>query len=451
MVGDTVQSLYLVIPWWSGDGQDGIEEAEGDAMFVAKTLSRVEFAAAYTGSRLSTDLETAQVKMALWGKTLGDAARLVRSMQSCLVSEAPGSHRRKDVFRLVNRMATSLARLEGEMLRVTNNVMILEPRFRADLEKNAMFSRRDLTSRPLPGVRHLLDSVGEFFAYRVLIDRVPRQAQSAQQLRDTFHRSESAIRDLSDQEAREDREREELQREHDRQRDERRQRILGYGLAALAAITAFPILIGQMGWGELRQVISVWPWPFIWLGNLLSTFHPWMVLVAVIAAGGAISVLLGILLWTLWRPTRLPQEGVEEDRLPAVLGKVVQVWRLFERSQSIVKQLSREARVSPRGPGGETQEIRGVRRQVDGWDTEACQRLVEVWEWLGSQGQTAEASGHEELQGLARDVDRFVVLAELLDNRPDTPLPLALCVFRYKSTDFVRSTVVSELVSQVVV
>lgn len=457
---EKVQGFYLIIPWWSGDRTDWIEEVEREAVFVANKWFFVEFAAGFRSYDIETDLAMPGKSMALWGGTLDTAAELVSHLSNLVAYEPAGSPRKREAFKLVNQLRALLARLETKVLPVTDDVMGMKRTWEASVESNTRFAQQAFTSQPLPKVRHLLDALPNFFPYRYSGQLAKHAAEQAEQLRRTYDSVEKAIQDLLEQEHREEREREERFREEQRklqeeqrEREERHQRILGYGLAALAAITAFPILIGQMDWNELQQVISHWPKPFLWIGAILKALHPYLVLIATISAAVVIALLLGLLVWTalqnkVQRGRMVVDQGEQEgeDKEWQEIGvKIIQVWQLVEHTKETVNELRKMAFISRRVPGEELEEVKALRWQVDKWDQEACERLIEVWEWLKRIEQETEATPKDELDWFKLRVHRFIVATELLDNRPvPFPFPLALCLFRHKSTDFVSSTIVSD-------
>lgn len=455
----TIQGFYLIIPWWSGDRTDWIEEVEREAVFVADKWFFVEFAAGFRSYDIETDLAMHSESIALWVGTLDTAAKLTSHLNNLVAYEPAGSPHKREAFKLVNQLRALLARLETQVLPVTDDMIAMRRKWEAAVESTTRFARQVFTSQPLPKVCHLLDALPDFFPYRYSGQLAKHAAERAEQLRRTYDSVEKAIQDLVEQERQEEREQEERFREEQRklqeeqrEQHERNQRILGYGLAALAAITAFPILIGQMNWDELRQVISHWPKSFLWVGAILEALHPYLVLIATISAGVIIAFLLGLLIWTAL-PSKVQrgrvaveqgeQEG-EDKEWQEIGAKIIQVWQLVEHTKETVSELRELAFISRRAPGEESEKVKALRRQVDKWDQEACERLIEVWEWLKRIEQESEAPPKDELEWLKLRVHRFIIATELLDNRPvPFPFPVALCLFRYKSTDFVASTVVS--------
>ncbi|MEN3002702.1 MAG: hypothetical protein ABDI19_12805 [Armatimonadota bacterium] len=434
---------YLVVPWGSEKRAEWGEEVERELLFIADKWFYVEFCSAYEAYDAITDIEMWSEPIALWAGSLDTAATLTRQLQQLAAFEPVGSERKSKAFNLVNQIRSVLARLESEMLRVTDDVIGLERKFKHHLEATIHFARRAFTSRALPRVGHLMEAIAEFFPYRYGSEIVQHAAQRAEQLRDTFDGVERSIQDLLDQQRRDEQEREEKRREEEVQREERRQRILGYGLAFLATITAFPLLIGQMNWQELQHVIGHWPAKFQWLGNLLREAHPYLVLIATLSAGIIITFLLTMIIWTAVASRSKRKAEEQQDEWQQIGRQIMEVWQLVNQIMPDIRKLRKQAFVS-RAQANETDDVRSLRQRVDEKDREACDMLLKVWQWL-RQFEYHDESILPRMADLEQKVHRFVILTELLDNRPvPFPFPVALCLFRYKSTDFVGSSVVSD-------
>lgn len=449
------QAYYLLIPWWQEDSEEQREEVERELLFVADNLAYVEFAAGYESYDILTDLEMPSTSMALWGGTLDTASMLTTSLQNVVAYEPARSERKKTAFSLVTQFRTLLARMELQVLHVTDKVLLTRRRWEAAVEGTMHFAEQALTSQPILEILHLLEHIRQFHPYRISGLRAQHGAERAEQLRRTYDGVEQAINDLLYQEQQEARQQEEIDREEQRkwretqrEQEERRQQTLNYFLALLAAVSAFPILIGQMGWSELRQVLSRW-----WIGKVLQAAHPYLAPIAVLTAGVGIVSLLVVLARsavqarTLSRAQQLAAQGrqapTEKEEVWRELGsQIVQVWQRVDRAEEMINRLHHEAFVS-RSSTLAAEELLRLRRQVDEWDREACETLVRVWEWLQHMKQQDEPE--DNLEWLKQQIHQFIVLTELLGQRP-VPflLPVALCLFRYRSTDFVQRSVVSD-------
>lgn len=449
------QAYYLLIPWWQEDSEEQREEVERELLSVADKLAYVEFAAGYESYDILTDLAMPSTSMALWGGTLDTASILKTSLQNVVAYEPARSERKKTAFSLVTQLRTLLARMELQVLHVTDEVLLTKRRWEAAVEGTMHFAEQALTSQPILGILHLLEDIRQFHPYRVSGLMAHHRAERAEQLRRTYDGVEQAINDLLYQEQQEARQQEEIDREEQRkwreaqrEQEERRQQTLNYFLALLAAVSAFPILIGQMGWSELQQVLSLW-----WIGKVLQAAHPYLAPIAVLTAGAGIVSLLVVLARSAVQARRLSRvqqvvaqrrhASAERDEVWRELGsQIVQVWQGVDRAKETINQLRHEAFVSHSSTLA-AEELLRLRRQVDEWDREACETLIRVWEWLQQTKQQDEPE--DNLEWLKQRIQQFIVLTELLDQRPvPFPLPVALCLFRYRSTDFVEHSVVSD-------
>lgn len=444
------QAYYLLLPWWQEDSEEQREEVERDLLFVADKLAYVEFAAGYASYDILTDLAMPSTSMALWGGTLDTASMLTTSLQNVVAYEPARSERKKTAFSLVTQFRTLLARMELQVLHVTDEVLLTRRQWEAAVEGTMHFAEQALDSHSIARVQYMLD-IQQFHPYRVS----ELFSQSATRRVEQVRRAIQMLNNLLFQQQQEARQQEEIDREEQRkwretqrEQEERRQQTLNYFLALLAAVSAFPILIGQMGWSELRQVLSLW-----WIGKVLQAAHPYLTPFAVLTAGTVIVSLMVLLTRSavqsrrLSRTQQLATQGgratAESEEDWRTLGShIVQVWQRVDRAKETINRLRHEAFVS-RSSTLAAEELLRLRRQVDEWDREACETLVRVWEWLQHMKQQDEPE--DNLEWLKQQIHQFIVLTELLGQRP-VPflLPVALCLFRYRSTDFVQRSVVSD-------
>lgn len=90
----------------------------------------------------------------------------------------------------------------------------------------------------------------------------------------------------------------------------------------------------------------------------------------------------------------------------------------------------------------EDEEVRQARERLDLEDRKAVEVLLEVDDWLR---RNQDGTGTSALDSTTREVLRFVILVELMDQRLSPfPLPLALTVFRHASRRYVARSIVSD-------
>lgn len=448
--GNNLRAYYLVVPWLPAEGE-WAEEVESELCFIAADmLAYIEFDAGYKVADIVTDLEMPQKSMTLWESTLNDAASKARNLQHLVAFESSGSRQKAATFKLVRQLRSSLLRLEAQVLTKTSDVLRLEMSWRTAMEGTTRFARRALTARPLPQVASLLENLRDTGPYKLYEEQVNLAARQAQQLRENFRGVSTALQDVLDQEQREEQERE-----------ERRGRVLSYGLAALVTVTAFPILIGELDWEQLQDEISKWSGVVKWIGGIFQTSHSSLVFVATVSASILIALLLGIILLTFLRLDRrrrvwtflLPDQR-RKSKVAKSGRKIVKVGQLARGAEPAIVELQKVASDSVAVAGSnEPEPVAALRQEIDAKDKEACNLLVEVWTWLDGRPQDPELrpvlvkvwnwllgrpqkskpQDTADAQALHAEVDRFIIRAELLDNRlVPFPLPLALCLYRYR-------------------
>jgi hypothetical protein len=480
------QAYYLILPWW----QDSSErvEVERELVFVADKWFFVEFALGFQAYDLLTDVDLWASPMRLWGGTLSTSSEITSKLHN-YIAFVCDSQQRRSAFRLAAELRATLARLESSVLRVTSNILKFRMKVEQSAEEAVLYAKQAFTSRPLPRVKNLLDAIGEFFVFRRAYSVAGMTNEFAERLRDDYAAVESALQELNQREAQEQKEREEEARREMQEREERNQRRLNKILAILAGISALPILIGQLNWNDINTIIET-KWKNISvlseIGGILKSVHPWLVFIAIISVSAAIIYLM----YTL-----IPRQGSKSqgktppgDELPKVGQLIVDLWRHHELAVPVVQKMRLFTFVSRRIPEHtESDEILDLRRRVHQLDSRGTELLCRIWQQMkelkseyekhrddalnklsdpGAVGGQQPSLGRKsrrllrwrEMSNLseAQQADDafqelkaitylFIALTELFDNRP-VPfwLPLCLCVFRYKSTEFVQESIVSD-------
>jgi len=431
---ETVFPLYLILPWGDGPRDQWGDEVEREVVFTADKLSFLEFSVGFESYDVLTDLAIPNQLMALWAGSLDDAPQLLRELQDQIAFAPRLGRKRTQAFRMIHHLETGLTRLEAEIIRATDQVFRAERNLEAAIRSTELFARRAFNPRPIPGVQTLLEGLKESYPYRMAGSIAQLAADRARQIRSSFRSSlepfKQTIYGLIEEEKRDERERE-----------ERNQRILSYALASLAAVTALPLIIGQMGWAELQETMGRWPQPFVRLFPFLQMIQPMLTFISIVAAVGIIAVLMSVIIRTFLPPMEDPEER-EWKRNGRILAEA---WNLIHRSRPQILSLREQAFVSRRIPGEpESSEIQQKRRQIEEWDEQICEHLIQVWEQI-KRYEEQEQKSNDRLTALHHRIHRFTLALELLGHRPaPLPFPRALCLYRYKSTDFVASSVVSD-------
>jgi molecular chaperone GrpE (heat shock protein) len=482
------QAYYLILPWW----QDSSErvEVERELVFVADKWFFVEFALGFQAYDLRTGVDLWASPMRLWGGTLSTASEITSKLHN-YIAFVCDSQQRRSAFRLAAELRATLARLESSVLRATSHILKFRMKVEQSTEKAVLYAKQAFTSRPLPRVKNLLDAISEFFVFHRAYSVAGMTNEFAERLRDDYAAVESALQELNQREAQEQKEREEEARRVMQEREERNQRRLNKILAILAGISALPILIGQLNWNDINTIIET-KWKNISvlseIGGILKSVHPWLVFIAIISVSAAIIYLL----YTLFVQQGSKSQGKTPpgngDELPRIGQLIVDLWRHHELAEPLVQKMRLFTFVSRQIPGHtESDEILDLRRRVHQLDIRGTKLLHEIWEQmtkLKSEHEMhrnnvlnmlsdPEAGGGQQpslgrksrrllrwremrnvskaqqpdnaFQELKANTYLFIALTELFDNRPVSfCLPLCLCVFRYKSTEFVQESIVSD-------
>jgi len=482
------QAYYLILPWW----QDSSErvELERELVFVADKWFLVEFALGFEAYDLLTDADLWASPMSLWRGTLSTSSEITGKLHN-YIAFVCDSQQRRSAFRLAAELRATLARLESSVLRATSDILKFRMKVEQSAEQAVLYAKQAFTSRPLPRVKNLLDAISEFFVFRRAYSVARITNELAQQLRDDYAAVESALQELNQREAQEQKEREEEARREMQEREERNQRRLNKILAILAGISALPILIGELNWNDINTIIET-KWKNISvlseIGGILKSVHHWLVFIAIISVSAAIIYLL----YTLFVQQGSKSQGKTPpgsgDELPKVGQLIVDLWRHHELAVPLVQKMHLITFVSRQIPGHtESDETRDQRHTVHQLDIRGTKLLHEIWEqmtklksehemhrnnvlnmlsdpeagggqqpslgrksrrllrWREMSNLSEAQQADDAFQELKAFTYLFIASAELFDNRP-VPflLPLCLCVFRYKSTEFVQESIVSD-------
>jgi hypothetical protein len=203
----------------------------------------------------------------------------------------------------------------------------------------------------------------------------------------------------------------------DRARDDQHNRLIGYGLAGVALLTAAPILVGSLGGEELREEISGWTGPLSWLGSLLTAIHTPLLALAVLGAAGVAAFLLVALF-------RMAISAVVSQPELVPLGQVCRrAWQRNREAEALVSRLSMTPPAA-RAP---------LLAELDALDGALSADLVRLWQHLQSLQQRAAQSSHA-LARIQNRIKAYVLWQELFQNRP-APLwtPRSVLLYRHGS------------------
>lgn len=295
------------------------------------------------------------------------------------------------------------------MLTQTDTIIALEREWQSVDDAAISQARERFTVRPLNGVNPLIGSLKERDIYRTHANDVNAAVQTARRHREEFSGVLTALSDMLD-----------LERREEQDRQARSQRTLSLAVAALTIVMAFPIVIGQLGWGDIKTASEFWPSIVDWNSYLLDSMHADAVLgviVFVLLISGFLAMYMLLTMWPFGRRgwTYIP-------------SKIAEVWLLAEGA-------------------GETWPEKPA-DTIDALDKNACDVLVDVLDRILKMRRRDEGrqpSSRGDINAIRRQVELIISVIELFGSRP-APLwlPRALCLLRYQSERLVSESVVSD-------
>jgi hypothetical protein len=430
---DHLLAYYLLLPWVPEEEDVGEQEVQQRVASVTNSLSYVEFSAAYNNYDIVTDLEIPQASMTLWRGTLNNATSTVRDLQLLVAFESDRG-RREITYGLVGQLRSSLSRLESQLLIKTDDLLRLQRKW--DLSKKATIRSADrilAASDEIGDIPSLLEALKNIGPYRLYEEYVQEGAQRARRLRRRQMRVSNLLASLQSTV-------DEHQRE-EQEREDANGRIISYGLAGLATVTAFTLLIGEQDWAALQQEIGRWTGLFGWIGAALQVSHSTLVIVATVSAAIFIAALFALLVRAFLPMDRMLSLLMwwRRDRLSDLGKDVGELHLLEEVATPKVDQLRQVASAATANVDmAEIMQVKHLRKDIAKLDEQACERLVEAWNWLEEKSSQMSlpnsiANSKAYTKALHARTEWFVISTELLANRPiPFPLPTALCLYRYR-------------------
>lgn len=381
------QSSYLLVPWFPAETGEWLREVESEATFVADQLSFAEFIA---GGQRHMDLLKTMKKpifsMQHLATSVTHAMDLATRLQRQVVFEVRPRIRRS-TYEVVEHLRSSLSRLGLSLvLNADRTSLSKEDEWHRVTEQVIRRVRHALTIRSLPHVNALTDSLENSRAHVGVKAFLESWTRDAQQIQADFRNAETSLGNMLEQERRE---RQERETEH--------QHLITYGLAALAAVGAFPLLVGQASWAELQTTMEQWPSPWIRFSPAYVELHPLLTLVAVVSASVLIAVLFFLLLKGMFQWEKRSSFSRELRRTGA---RLVRLERDMHRATS---------------------------------DVELCQDLISIFNWCVEKlVGVGDAPPANDLAAIRNQVGAFVILTEMKTRLPvPGRLPKALCLCRF--------------------
>jgi len=437
------QANYLLLPL--GLVSSTPAEQERDLEFVADRLTFLEFSMGHAARDVSTDADDLGTRQALWGGTLDTASDLIGQALSFLADLAPAH--RSILFQVSGDLQAVLLSLQPRVEHAASDAEQLVRTLRGYIDGTEDLIRRQLTLAPVgKNVMNLRRALVDAYPYHYLQQPVESVATQAGFLRtsvETILNNISEILQQADRLARE--------------RQERWTRWMGVLITLLALFVGLPSLLP--GVTLSKQTYPTW----------LARYLP----LATLEAAGRLAV--GLLVIALFAVVLAPLIG---QALAWIRPRREAFWKHLRQFHRLARQsIDALANLGQPLPGAEGEESAEVGGKLEDLDQKATERLVAMWSilepaqkakgrrfssrwnkvqtWLHNAGRFISLvkwprfsfpwSLPPDVQTWRRGTRRLIHLTYLFDLRPEVlPLPRALCLLRYRSTDFTSRSIISD-------
>ena len=271
-----LQDYYLILPADAMPGDDP-SVRENNLSYVTDQLAYIHFYAAKTAVEVTARGDIVRQRMRVQSAILEHAKEIAeRILTTVSASGRVDLEGTEGGLRgLAREFQLVVERLKLRFTQIDLNIQQLRAELANDRSTNADFLTRKLATRKARSGRNLS---GAMMAPSVI---------AADALDSLSHESADEVRNLEELKATFDGVFAHVER-NDREGDERGQKMFSYLLGFLAAVVAFPLLIGHMSWLELGTVLN----RHSMFGGLVWTTHAVVTWISVIAAAAGIVMLL---------------------------------------------------------------------------------------------------------------------------------------------------------------
>jgi hypothetical protein len=385
MSDEVRQDYYLILPI------DGPESSwpvfERGALLVAQQVSDIHYEFAYAISGAFDSIGQLERREISWNVLVSAAPENADGLQVSAALERTGTAGTSLLMRrfelAVSRLGVSLVPMRREIDAASNGIEIVRP---------------------------LMDLLAEAFEYAHLSGVTTLKAEDVtvyELVRAPLLRAGQKINDLLERFAAVERTVERalvLGRQEGIERQQATQKRLTLVVALLAALAAFPILIGQDEFASVRSTLLTLPDPWSRVAEVLTTLHPFLTLVSVVVAALFLLALV-LAAWSTAPPLRL-RRGVRISKSEPPEQLIDIAWRSISDAQG-VSSPSRTMKL----------------------DSEASKALALGWDAAFAKSPPGAASSAQ----LEQRVNRFCGVVELLKCPRRVPLKHSLVLLRHLS------------------
>ena len=407
---DFYQSWYLLLP--TAAKHVSPKEIEEDLGMMASGLTYLEFSFGHEARDVYTDIEPLSTRRALWGGTLDAVSYMTDRVFDLLPTLGQSDFKR--VSAELAALDMVLHRLQERLEEASSDTVQVQLKFNSYMNSSEDYLRRVITFAPIPNpwVRNLRDALLDAYPYHYLKQPLQALQSGMDFLLSRIGRTSTALSTVLG--------------EADRRT---REQLTGWTgrISFLIALLALLVTLVPFISGTQIARYPTWFNSFVKLSWLEPGIH------IVVDGVGLVLLVAFVVYAAIWLYQHLPhnQRGFIDrvqrfrsliDQARNSTGSRNELELLDEKATEILATLWDELR---QRPGGRSSHLLSI------WKTFQARlqqpfRSAQVVDWL----QQARI---------------LIFLTNLFDlSSPIIPLPRALCIFRYKSTDFQSRTMVSE-------
>lgn len=262
---------------------DSVFEPASEAFARAvDELSYVETTSSALAAQLIRSLERRNPQLTSWANTVQHAWQLDAELFDHLSLARSTRGRRNEDVKLIERLHAGFRRFDRMIRPAMESLASAGAEFDDQMRDVADRARRRLGFSTFPHTGQQLDQFDDLPALQAAKSAVDIRVAIAGRLQDSVDDTTRAWEETVSTER--------VLREELRTRQER---VVGIGLAMIAALGAFPLLIGSGSWTDLSSEVDSWARPFDRFGDLLQRSHATLTLLAVAVAAVLLLFLVG--------------------------------------------------------------------------------------------------------------------------------------------------------------
>ncbi len=357
------------------------EELDQDLLFIINSWAGQEYGVANRLNNTATlyHLRKSSHYLQYLTKAVDDMPRQMQRIRVVAATEGaePATRETVDLLALNHR-------LRHDLYLRTQDAIDLGEELRRKLKFTDSTFRRLFAIRDLPHLRPLDDALENLPGNKGLRERIYHLRTQAKKIRTAFEAYRGSLSAIL-----------ELNRKEESVRAERRQRFLGYAIAALALVSAIPLIIGEITPQTVHDALLRLPAPLDISAAVAQALFPWFTF---IAFWGALLIIASALVISIKVVTRK-----RHDSTPAV-----------DISGKALATLRREHALAEEATAQRGSVDRPTLRDLDLRCAEALSEAINM------------------AHNTDRPLDRFIIRTELGCRRP-TPmlLPVSACLIRH--------------------